>query len=115
MALLQEGKQRLRHVLATAMSDIHITCDMWTSPNHLGVLAVVAHFTTEKLVLTTATLALIEIEGDHSGANQAAAVLCVLDDYQIRNTLGYFVIDNANINDTLIAAVTCSLWLLAWC
>ena len=47
--LFDEGKQRLRHLMATAISDIHITCDMWTSPNYLEILAVVAHFTTENL------------------------------------------------------------------
>ena len=36
--LFAEGKNRLRHILATALSDIHTTCDMWTSPNHLGLL-----------------------------------------------------------------------------
>ena len=108
-ALMQEGKARLRHILAAACSDIHITCDMWTSPNQLGVLAVVAHFTSEKLTLTTATLALIEIDGEHSGLNQALAVLRVIDDFQIRGKLGYFVMDNATTNDVLIERVAESL------
>ena len=46
---MYEGKQRLHHILGTAISDVYITCDMWTSPNHLGILAVIAHFTSEKL------------------------------------------------------------------
>lgn len=70
-ALFREGKQRIRHILATAMSDIHITCDMWSSPNHLGFLAVVAHFTNEKSDLIALTLTLIEVQDDHSGSNQA--------------------------------------------
>ncbi len=101
-ALMLEGKQRLRHILTSAVSDIHITCDMWTSPNHLVILAVVAHFTSEKLQLTTATLALTELEGEHSGLNQATAVNKVLDDFRIRGKLGYFVMDNAISNDQLI-------------
>lgn len=108
-ALFQEGKQRLRHILATALSDIHITCDMWTSPNHLGLLGVVGHFTSEKGELQVVTLALKELQGEHSGENQAAVVLNVLDDYGIRNKLGYMVMDNVSSNDTLIAAVASSL------
>ena len=108
-ALMQEGKQRLRHILATARSDIHITCDMWTSPNHIAVLAVVGHFTSEKLALTTATLAMIEIEGEHSGLNQAIAVLRVVDDFGIRGKLGYFVMDNATANDVLVDHIADSL------
>ena len=82
-----EGKQRLRHILATAISDIHVTCDMWTSPNNLAILAVVAHFTSEKLQHVTVTLALIELEGEHSGLNQAKVVERVIDDYRFRNKL----------------------------
>ena len=107
--LFAEGKQRLRHILATALSDIHITCDMWTSPNHLGLLAVIAHFTSEKPEHCTVTLALKELQGEHSGENQAGVVLDVLNDYEIRNKLGYMVMDNVGSNDTLINAVATSL------
>ena len=107
--LFLEGKIRMRHILATAISDIHITCDMWTSPNHLGMLAVVAHFTSDKLVLHTVTLSLREIQGDHSGYNQGTVVLDVLRDFGFLGKLGYFVMDNAGNNDTLIETVSAAL------
>ena len=107
--IFAEGKQRLRHLLATAISDIHITCDMWTSPNRLGLLGVVGHFTEEDSKLHTVTLALKELEGEHSGQNQAVIIQEVLDDFGIRNKLGYLVIDNATTNDRLIDAIAQSL------
>lgn len=107
--LFVEGKQRLRHLLATAISDIHITCDMWTSPNHLGLLAVVGHFTSEKFELHTVTLALVEVQGEHCGFNQGMIVLGVIGDYKIRNKVGYFVMDNVGSNDQLIQTVATSL------
>ena len=107
--LFEEGKQRLRHMLAIALSDIHITCDMWSSPNYLGLLAVVAHFTSEKSELHVVTLALVELQGKHSGLNQAAIVPNVLEDYEMRNKLDYMVMDNAHTNDTLIAIIAASL------
>ena len=107
--LFAEGKERLRHILATAILDIHITCDMWTSPNYLGLLVVVAHFTGEDFKLHAVTLGLKELEGDHSGLNQAAYVLVVLEDFGIRNKLGYMVMDNAGSNNQLIAAVATAL------
>ncbi len=82
---------------------------MWTSPNHLGILAVVAHFTSEKLRLITATLALVELEGEHSGANQARIVERVVDDFGIRPKLGYFVMDNATSNDQLVQTIAQSI------
>ena len=96
---MHEGKIRLRHILATAISDVHITCDMWTSPNHLGILAVVAYFTSEKLRLITVTLAVIKVKGEHLGVNLARIIERVVNKFGIRRKLGYFVIDNATSND----------------
>lgn len=107
--LFQEGKARIRHLLATALSDIHITCDTWSSPNHLGLLAIIAHFTNDKWDLITINLALVEIQGDHSGYNQAQIVLSVLDDFGIRGKLGYFVMDNVTSNDILMDEVAFAL------
>lgn len=104
--LFAEGKRRLRHIMLTAISDIHITCDMWTSPNHLGILAVVAHFTAESLERREITLAMKELQGVHSGENQATILLQVLGDYGIIGRLGYFVMDNAHSNDTLINIIS---------
>ena len=78
---------------------------MWTSLNHLGILAVVAHFTSEKSQLLTVTLALVELQGKHSGPNQAQVINEIIDDFQFRNKLGYFVMDNAESNDTLIESI----------
>ncbi len=55
------------------------------------------------------TLALKELEGEHSGLNQARVVLGVINDFRIRNKLGYFVMDNASLNGTLIDAIANSL------
>ena len=59
--------------------------------------------------LHAVTLALKEVAGEHSGGNQAAVVLDVLNDYEIRNKLGYMVMDNVGSNDTLITIVGTSL------
>ncbi len=75
----------------------------------MGLLAVVAHFTSKKSKLVTVTLGLIKLEGDHSGENQAAIILNILDEYKIRNKLGYIVIDNAHQNDSLIAVIADAL------
>ena len=69
----------------------------------------VAHFTSEKGILSVALLGLIELQGEHSGENQAVIILNVLNDYEICNKMGYMVIDNAPSNDTLIKAIITSL------
>ena len=55
------------------------------------------------------TLALKELEGEHSGLNQTAIILDVLDNFEIRNKLGYMVMDNAASNNNLIDAIATAL------
>ena len=102
MELYEEGKRRVSFMLQAALSSIHITCDAWTTPNHLGAWGVVSHFTSEERLLRELLLSLSEQEGSHSGQNQARLVLKTLTSYKIRNRLGHFVMDNASTNDTLM-------------
>jgi hypothetical protein len=47
-----------------------------------------------------------EIQGEHSGKNQAKVVLDVISDFEIETNLGYFVGDNASSNDTLCMSLS---------
>ena len=46
-----------------------------------------------------------ELEGEYLGENQTTIILNVLDNFEIRNRLGYFMINNVKSNDTLISIV----------
>ena len=107
--LFNEGKERLRHILITALSDIHLTYDIWTSPNYLELLTVIRHFTSEKGELYAVTLALKELKGEHSGENQTIIILDMLNNYEIRNKLGYMIMNNVGSNDTLITTIAALL------
>ena len=100
-AIFKKGKKRLRSILSRALSDIHITCDVWTSSNHLALLAVVGHYTTDQLERRQTLLALRELHDQHSGVNMAELILNVLRDFKILNKVGYFVMDNIKNNNTL--------------
>lgn len=95
--LQADVKQRLQ----SALSSVHITCDLWTSANRLGLLGVVAHCVDEDGVPRCLTLALREVEGAHSGENMASVLFEVLCEYQISTKLGYCTMDNASNNDTM--------------
>lgn len=109
MELYQEGKQRVALILQAALSSVHITCDSWTTPNHIGAWGLVSHFTSEEGVLCELLLSLSEQQGSHSGFNQAQTVLNTLTSYNIRNRLGYFVMDNATTNDALMEHISADL------
>ena len=68
--------------------------------------AIVAHFVDETMKLQTLLLGLKELQKPHTGENMAFAVLATVDDYEIRNLLGYFVMDNAENNDTMVKSIS---------
>ena len=109
ITLYEEGKDRVRHILQSAISDIHLTRDLWTSPNHLGLLGITAHFTNEEQQLQALTIGLKEIQGAHSGENQASILLDILEDFKIKARLGYLMLDNAHSNDTCVEVLAQNL------
>lgn len=96
-------KQVIQDSLQSALSKIHLTVDLWTSPNTLAVIGVVSHYISDSGQLEHAVLALREIDGEHSGENQSTCIMEVVQEYGIASKIGYFVMDNAGNNDTLVS------------
>ncbi len=96
-------------VLRKARTKIHISCDLWTSPNSKAVLGVTAQFINEGGTLQSLVLAVQEVVGDHKGESMAKYVLKILKEYDILRNLGYFVIDNAPDNDTIMTVLSNAL------
>src|SRR6266516_4667072 len=84
----QTHQDVVRKKLQSAISSIHLSLDIWTSPNRLLLLGICAHFvdcTEEKH--TKALLALRPV-ANHSGDEQFNTLLAVLQDYGIVRKLG---------------------------
>ena len=62
-------KERIRLRLHCSRSKIYISLDIWTSPNAIPILAIIAHYISEDNKLESSLLALKEIEGSHEGDN----------------------------------------------
>jgi hypothetical protein len=99
-------KERVKQRIQSAKSRIHISCDLWTSPNSLAILGVVAHYVTEDGQLEHHVLALKDIDSEHDGSHLAVAVLKVVDEWGFASKLGYFVMDNAGNNDTMMRSLS---------
>jgi hypothetical protein len=95
-------KESMKYKLHSARTDIHISCDLWTSPNCLPILGVVAHYISEDGKLESTTLALVNVEGPHTGENLSKYIQHVVGGWGIASKLGYMQRDNASNNDTLI-------------
>jgi hypothetical protein len=105
----QKHKDSLRTVLQAALSHIHISLDIWTSPNRWLILAICAHFTSCDHKKEKALLALKKVSG-HSGDNQFSILLPVLQDYGIELKLGAIVADNASPNNVLCRMIEKHMW-----
>jgi hypothetical protein len=106
--LLEEGSTTHRQTLITklkfSLAQVHFS--IWSSPNHHSLLAIVVHFINlESRQLCKALLALRELEGAHSGEAIAETFVRVINSYGIQDKIGYFTLDNAYNNDTMLQAV----------
>jgi hypothetical protein len=66
------------------------------------LLATLAQYISEDGILETTTLALIDIQGAHTGENLSKYVRDVIEDWGIASKLGFMQMDNASNNTTLI-------------
>ena len=98
-------KEKLKQIIQSARSLIHISCDLWTSPNSLAILGIIAHFINEDGKLQHCVLALKDVIGEHTSENLAVKVLDVVKEWGFASKLGYFMMDNASNNDTMMRAL----------
>jgi hypothetical protein len=75
---IEKGRIRIR--LQNSKTKIHLSLDIWTSPNNKPILGVVAHYISESGALEHVVLAMKEIEGSHIGENLAPVVIEVIKD-----------------------------------
>ena len=88
--------------LSTARSRIHLSFDLSTSPNCKALLAITAHWTSEIYKSEATLIAIRQLEEKHSGENISEWIYTVAKQYKIVNNLGYFVMDNADNNDSAL-------------
>lgn len=101
-------RERTKAILRASLSKIHLSFDIWTSPNRYAIIAVIAHFLADEghgPRNKARPLALRRMRGRH-GAEECAAVLHqVITEYEIADNLGVFIADNPDTNDNAVTAV----------
>jgi hypothetical protein len=103
MRMFEAQKRHLWQALQSAISRINFTVEIWSSPNMLGILGMVAHFVDSDGELVPYCIALREVHGKYSGETHAHIVMDVVEEYGIVTQIAYFVSDNADSNDTLMS------------
>jgi hypothetical protein len=90
----------IAHLLKSARTRIHVSCDIWTSTNGLSLLGTVAHFVDKSNTKRTVLVALPRLRDRHSGENIARCLHEVLQRFEVADNLGAFIMDNAKNNET---------------
>ena len=103
-------KDIVRKTLQSAISSIHISLDIWTSPNRLLLLGICAHFIKYNQDKVSKALLALRTVVSHSGSEQFNTLLPVLHDYGIIRKLGSVICDNATSNDTLCRTISDHLY-----
>jgi hypothetical protein len=98
-------KEEVREVLKNTASCIHLSFDLWTSLQRNAINSVVANFVDNRGKCQTAILVFKEMTDCHDGKAITANVLAVIDDYNLRDKVGFFVLDNVSSNDTAVAVL----------
>jgi hypothetical protein len=99
----ETSRKQVKDLVATSLSKINLSFDIWTSSNDLALLGVVAHFINAEGCLRVALLGLPRMINSHTGENMATCIKSVINEYDFGQKLGCFMMDNAQNNDTCVA------------
>jgi hypothetical protein len=98
--LFLSHKDTVMKMLQSAISTIHLSCDIWKSPNRLLFLGICAHFVDHGSTLRRLLIGLPRVY-NHSSQEQLRVLLPYLKENGIFSKLGCIVSDNATVNDKL--------------
>jgi hypothetical protein len=98
-------KTALRKQLAQHTGLVHFSFDLWTSPNSLAIIGIVGHWIEHSKTNISRLLGFRRLSGPHSSKNLCVTVLTVIDDYDFRAQVEYFMLDNVRNNDTYVDAL----------
>jgi hypothetical protein len=88
--------------LASAITKVSLSFDLWASGNSIALPYIVAHFINAGGKPKSMLLSLPGQQGRHTGTNIAGNVACIISEYCLERSLGFFILDNANNNATCI-------------
>jgi hypothetical protein len=84
---------------------VHLSFDLWSSPNHYSMLGIIGHFIDHNFKARIILLGLKRLIGSHSGENMAQLLIEAIMIYKLAKILGFCVLDNAGDNDTSLRMV----------
>jgi hypothetical protein len=100
--ILVSKKAAVKEELDNAVTQIHHSFDLWTSPNRLAFISIFGHFIDRRHSYQSRLLAFKRQIGSHAGENIAYTIRNVVRDWGIDCKLGVSICDNAASNDVCL-------------
>ncbi|KAF5006069.1 hypothetical protein FDECE_7529 [Fusarium decemcellulare] len=100
--LFEAKRDTIKAELRGALTAVHISFDLWTSPNRFAIMAVFGHFIDQLGRQQSRLLALRRQFGAHSGENLAGSLVDILHEWSIEGRVGCAISDNMAANDTCL-------------
>ena len=95
-------EQAVKRRLLSARSLIHISMDVWSSPQRKSFIAIHAQWVDEAYMPHKALLGLPNLRRSRAGAAMAPHLMSVIQKFDLAHRLGYFTGDNDTKNDTCL-------------
>ena len=91
--VMQEFEKRKAEIKAQILQEssgmIHLSFDLWTSPNCISIMAVVAHYCDNSHINRTRLIALRRLRGSHSGENMAELLVEIIREMRSPREWGF--------------------------
>ncbi|KAM5527771.1 transposase-like protein [Fusarium oxysporum f. sp. phaseoli] len=100
--LFEAKRDTIKAELRNALTAVHISFDLWTSPNRFAIMAVFAHFIDQLGHQQSRLLVLRRQFGAHSGENLAGSLIDIVHEWEIEGRVGCAISDNMTANDTCL-------------
>ncbi|KAG7000867.1 putative AC transposase [Fusarium oxysporum f. sp. conglutinans] len=100
--LFEAKRDTIKAELRNALTAVHISFDLWTSPNRFAIMAVFAHFIDQLDHQQSRLLALRRQFGAHSSENLAGSLIDIVQEWEIEGRVGCAISDNMTANDTCL-------------
>ncbi|RKK17352.1 hypothetical protein BFJ67_g17708 [Fusarium oxysporum f. sp. cepae] len=107
--ILSLKRAAVKEELDEAVTQIHISFDLWTSPNRLAFISIFGHFIDRSNLYQSRLLAFRRQIRSHAGENIAYTVRNVVRDWGIDRKLGVSICDNAASNDVCLRSLYTTL------
>ncbi|KAF6805452.1 transposase-like protein [Colletotrichum musicola] len=108
--IFKAKRATVREGIHRGLTKVHISFDLWTSPNGHAITALHAHYLDHNKQQSQQLIALRIQLGAHSGDNLALTLESVIRQWCLTSRLGTIVSDNASNNDTCVRSLFGSLY-----